>query len=110
MIGMKNKWTGRANCRDYANRGWSVGTLLTLAIVMLTPIMATAYTAAGDRNFPATLILPQIAPTDALWLPVSYQPMANANQTQFIPTFSKMITEQLGVQFEGGLRVLTKDR
>jgi hypothetical protein len=27
-----------------------------------------AYTASGDRNFPATLILPQVAPGDQFYL------------------------------------------
>ena len=41
---------------------------------------ATAYTAAGDRNFPATLILPQVAPSDAVWVSFSTQPQPIGNR------------------------------
>ena len=49
--------------------------VLAFAIAVLTPTASNAYTAAGDRNFPAQLVLPQIGPTDALWVPISTQPM-----------------------------------
>jgi hypothetical protein len=64
--------------------------------------------AAGDRNFPAQLILPQIGPTDALWVPISTQPFDalkqgdNTRQTNFAATYSKLITERLGIQLEYG--------
>jgi hypothetical protein len=79
-----------------------------LAIASLTPTPSNAYTAAGDRNFPAQLILPQIAPTDSLWVPISTQPVypeVNNGQTRttsFAGTYSKLITEQLGIQLEFG--------
>ena len=69
-------------------------------IAGLTPTAGDAYTAAGDRNFPAQLILPQIGPTDALWVPISTQPFEAVNpedktrQTDFSATYSKLITEQ----------------
>jgi hypothetical protein len=80
----------------------------------LTPTASSAYTAAGDRNFPAQLILPQIGPTDALWVPISTQPMEAAKQggptreTDFTGTYSKLITEQLGIQLEYGLTHLDR--
>jgi hypothetical protein len=73
-----------------------------------------AYTAAGDRNFPATLILPQVAPSDALWVPVSTQPFAavstgdTTSETMFTGTYSKLITERLGIQFEDGVTRLNR--
>jgi hypothetical protein len=75
-----------------------------------------AYTAAGDRNFPATLILPQVAPSDALWVPVSTQPFAavstgdTTSETMFTGTYSKLITERLGIQFEDGVTRLNRLR
>jgi hypothetical protein len=73
------------------------------------PTASNAYTAAGDRNFPAQLVLPQIGPTDAFWVPISTQPFeavnpgATTRQTNFSGTYSKLITEQLGIQFQDGL-------
>jgi hypothetical protein len=75
----------------------------------MTPTMSLAYTAAGDRNFPAQLILPQIGPTDALWMPISTQPAEAlepkdpTRETNFIPTYSKLMTEEFGIQLEDGL-------
>jgi hypothetical protein len=79
-----------------------------LAIGGLSPTAGYAYTAAGDRTFPATLILPQVAPSDAVWIPISTQPVNPAldkgrtRETNFTGTYSKFITERLGVQFEDG--------
>ncbi|MBV8397396.1 MAG: hypothetical protein JOZ17_01495 [Acetobacteraceae bacterium] len=77
-------------------------------IAGLTPSVANAYTAAGDRNFPATLVLPQIAPIDGFWVTPQALPMTsgtppmNGTQTQLTGTYSKTITERLGIQFEDG--------
>jgi hypothetical protein len=100
---MKNKSTRHSNPRNGPYRHWSISWVLTLVIAGLIPTAGNAYTAAGDRNFPATLKLPQIAPTDALWVDFSTQPMANGYQTQFTGTYSKMITERLGIQVKEGL-------
>jgi hypothetical protein len=100
---MKNKWTRHPNRRNGTNRRFSISRVLTLAIAGLTPTAGNAYTAAGDRNFPATLILPQVAPSDALWGNIRTLPMANGHQTKFTGTYSKLITEQLGIQFQGGI-------
>jgi hypothetical protein len=100
---MKNKSTRHLNRRNGPDRRWSISRVLTLAIAGLTPTAGNAYTAAGDRNFPATLILPQVGPSDALWGHISTQPMANGHQAEFTGTYSKMITEQLGIQFQGGI-------
>ena len=93
---------------------WSVPALLLHVIVDLIPSAGYAYTAAGDRTFPATLNLPQVAPTDAFWSTFNAQPMTPANtggptyQTQFTGTYSKLITERLGFQLEDGLTRLDR--
>ena len=100
---MKNKSTRHPNRRNGTDRRFSISRVLTLAIAGLTPTAGNAYTAAGDRNFPATLILPQVAPSDAFWGNIGTLPMANGQQTKFTGTYSKLITEQLGIQFQGGI-------
>jgi len=77
-------------------------------IAGLTSTASNAYTAAGDRNFPAQLILPQIGPTDALWFPISTLPMEALKTTDptrvtnFRGNYSKLITEELGIRFNDG--------
>jgi len=101
--------TRHVNRWDGTNVHWVVSVVLALAIGGLMPSVGYGYTAAGDRNFPATLILPQVAPTDALWVPISTQPFEAVQpqdmtrQTNFAATYSKLITEQLGIQLEYGL-------
>ena len=87
---------------------------LPFAVGVLIPVDTYAYTAAGDRNFPALLILPQVAPSDAVWGSFATQPM-NAfgtgdptRQNQFTGDYSKTITERLGIQFQGGLTQLDR--
>src|SRR5690242_323620 len=98
--------------RNCCNRRYglsNISKIVTLAIIGLTPITVNAYTAAGDRNFPALLILPQIGPTDAVWIPISTMPMEALNttnptrNTSFEGTYSKLITEELGIQLGDGL-------
>jgi hypothetical protein len=89
-------------------RQW-VSSIASLMIAGLTPIGCYAYTAAGDRNFPANLLLPQIAPSDAIWINFQTQPIANGSEgqiqvtTPFTGTYSKTITEQFGIQLEDGI-------
>jgi hypothetical protein len=105
---MSRRPTRLVSRRDELNRRWSASAVLTLVIAGLIPSLADAYTAAGDRNFPATLVLPQVAPIDGFWvtpqaLPqTSGMPPMNGTQTQLTGTYSKMITERLGIQFEDG--------
>ena len=68
---MKNKSTHHRNCRNHRYRLSKISNIVTLAMIGLTPTAVNAYTAAGDRNFPGQLVLPQIGPTDALWVPIS---------------------------------------
>src|SRR5271165_3395020 len=98
------------------NRHWSIGAGFALAIGGLIPTSGYAYTAAGDRTFPALLNLPQVAPSDAVWGSFSTQP-ANAfatgdptRQDQFVGDYSKTITERLGIQFQAGLTQLDRLR
>jgi hypothetical protein len=111
---MKNRSTRHQNRRRGAYHCWRISGVLALAIAVLTPTASNAYTAAGDRNFSAQLILPQIGPTDALWVPIRTQPMEAVNpekttrQTDFTGTYSKLITEQLGIQLEYGLTHLDR--
>ena len=96
-----NRWRGPYHC-------WGISGVLVLAIAALTPTIAGAYTAAGDRNFPAQLLLPQIGPTDSLWVPIMTQPVypeLNNDETRgtsITGTYSKLITERLGIQLEYG--------
>jgi hypothetical protein len=100
---MTNKPTDRPNCPDGPHRRSNIYRVLTLAIMGLTPTAVNAYTAAGDRNFPATMVITtQVAPADALWGWISTQPFPSGQETLFVGTFSKTITEELGVQFNQG--------
>jgi hypothetical protein len=65
---------------------------------------AHAFVAAGDRVFPGTLILPQIAPTDEAYIqganPFSGTPVPlNQRRTDAIWFFGKTLTEDLGIRF-----------
>src|SRR5689334_12458355 len=77
---------------------WLRRALAVLAVNGLAAATANAYTAAGDRNFPATLVLPQIAPSDAFWFTPSTQPTTKGQQTQVTGTYSKLITERFSIQ------------
>jgi hypothetical protein len=66
-----------------------------------------AYTAAGDRIFAPTGILPQIAPTDQIYtwawtLPLSGKASgARSRMTNIGAFFDKTVTERLSVHFQG---------
>jgi hypothetical protein len=70
---------------------------------------ASAYTAAGDRVFPATIVLPQNSPSDDLYLTTSTQPLHSATLpgssdrlTNGSFTYDKTITERFSVGFTEG--------
>ena len=107
---MKNKSTRHPNRRNGADRRFSISRVLTLAIAGLTPTAGNAYTAAGDRNFPALLILPQVAPSDAVWGSFSTQPTSGdpTRKNLFTGDYSKTITERLGIQVQDGLTQLNR--
>jgi hypothetical protein len=106
---MKYRSTRYQNRQRGPYHCWGITSVLALAIAGVTPTVSNAYTAAGDRNFPAQLILPQIGPTDALWAPISTLPMEAhkttdpARATSFRGNYSKLITEELGIQLQDGL-------
>ncbi len=64
---------------------------------------AAAYTAAGDRQFPATIVLPQIGPSDEAYLTAATLPQAGASPGQdgrnssFAATVDKTVTERLSL-------------
>src|SRR5438128_814502 len=105
---MENNSTRHPSRRNGPGRPSSIGGFLALAIGSLIPAASNAYTAAGDRHFPATLILPKVGPTDSIWVPISTQPFEPVNtkdetrETKFTGTYSKLITERLGIQLEYG--------
>jgi hypothetical protein len=67
---------------------------------------AFAYTAAGDRLFPATILLPQIAPGDEFYSNVMTLPQTPAGigtpnrVTNFNEVYGKTITDRLGIFVE----------
>lgn len=83
---------------------------LAVALVLLWPQPAGAYTAAGDRSFPATILLPQSAPADELYLTPQSQPVPGGQATNLSLTFDKTLTERLGIQFEDGYNWIERNR
>lgn len=77
-----------------------------LSVLCSLPFPAWAYTAAGDRLFPATAILPQIAPADAFYtwawmLPKRGGPVGAVSESdRFAAILNKRITERLGIVVE----------
>ena len=87
---------------DWGRAHGGVAVFLT-ACITLFPQPAHAFVAAGDRVFPGTLILPQIAPTDEAYIqgatPFSGTPVAlNTRRTDAIWFFGKTLTEGLGIR------------
>jgi len=73
---------------------------LTAALLASSPHFASAYVAAGDRTFPAMVLLPQVAPADQLYVTPTTQPMTGGRSTDVAVNFAKTLTERLGVRFE----------
>src|SRR5260370_24381405 len=83
-------------------RGGAAALLMTY--IALSPGPAHAFVAAGDRIFPVTLILPQIAPTDEAYIqgatPFSGTPVPrNTRSTDGIVFFGQTLTDLLGITF-----------
>jgi hypothetical protein len=78
------------------------------AVVVLSAAPAFAYTDAGDRTFPATILLPQIGPSDDLYFTPSTIPQygagvgAHDRLTNTSVVFNKTITERFSIGFEDG--------
>jgi hypothetical protein len=80
---------------------------LAVAIACASSVdKANAYTASGDRNFPATLILPQLAPGDEFYLNYDMLPLSSHGagtpngSSNFNAVIGKTITDNLGVFLE----------
>jgi hypothetical protein len=99
--------TGQDSCRraNHGTRGRRiVASSLAGALALGWAFPAAAYTAAGDRQFPASIVLPQIGPTDAFYLQgASYPDQADALPSSSVPSntvygeFDKTITEDLSI-------------
>lgn len=69
----------------------------------LTARDAAAYSAAGDRLFPATLVLPQIAPGDEFYVNEFNLPLSGGaagtprHANNLTVTYTKTITDRLGI-------------
>jgi hypothetical protein len=80
--------------------------VIVVATVGITARHALAYSAAGDRLFPATLTLPQIAPGDEFYgwsstLPHNGElPGAPTRSNNLHATYMKTLTERLGIVIE----------
>ncbi|HVC51252.1 MAG TPA: hypothetical protein VND87_04450 [Stellaceae bacterium] len=74
---------------------------MLMAAVVATPA-ALAYTASGDRTFPATLVLPQIAPGDEIYFNYNTIPLTGGatRGSNLTATYMKTITDTLGIEVE----------
>jgi hypothetical protein len=70
---------------------------LAASLLASSPHLASAYEAAGDRVFPAMILLPQIAPADEIYLTPTTQSVSDGRSTDVALNFSKTLTERLGV-------------
>jgi hypothetical protein len=77
-----------------------VGVLAIAAALLASSHFAFAYVAAGDRTFPAMILLPQVAPADQIYLTPTTQPTTEGQSTDLAINFAKTLTERLGVRFE----------
>lgn len=103
MCDDRGTWGGGGG--EMRKRRWTAGTLAAAMEIVLgicgAGREASAYSAAGDRLFPATLTLPQITPADEFYLWSSTQPEANGSRVStFSGVFAKTLTERLGVVVE----------
>ncbi len=70
-------------------RACSIGVAAALLMGAVAPAMA--YTAAGDREFPATILLPQIGPADELYLTGTTQPVSGGRESTTSATYDKAL-------------------
>ncbi len=74
----------------------------TMLLALTTVPAAEAYTSAGDRIFPATILLPQIAPTDEAYLTGLSQPEAGGRNSSLTANYAKTITSNLAIDLSEG--------
>jgi hypothetical protein len=86
---------------------------VAMMIAIAVPVdRASAYTASGDRIFPATLVLPQLTPGDEFYLNFSTLPLIGNGpgmpnrSTDLTATYMKSITDRLGIEVEETYSVL----
>ena len=79
------------------------------AFLVLLPVAAAAYTAVGDRVFPATILLPQAAPGDDLYVTPSTLPVPGGNATNLTATLDKLLTERFGIGIQDGYNWIGRD-
>jgi hypothetical protein len=97
-----DRGTRRARCGTAGVGAALAAVFITLAIARA----ALAYEAAGDRLFPATLVLPQIAPGDEFYVNAMTLPLASdtaggaSRASNFTATYGKMITDRLGISID----------
>jgi hypothetical protein len=78
-----------------------------VALATAAPLdCASAYTASGDRIFPATLVLPQLTPGDEFYVNLMTLPLAGngsgtpSRSTNLTATYIKSITDRLAIEVE----------
>lgn len=97
----------RSACRIRRRPRWRLLAALSgMAAVALGTAPALAYSAAGDRTFPATLVLPQIAPADETYftastLPTTHRGVGSADRTTNLSVvYAKTLTDRVGIYLE----------
>ena len=105
--------SSRRCLRELARRIAAAATALGAA-ACLSPAVH-AYTSAGDRSFPATILLPQIAPSDEFYFRSTTRSFHGATDpsdsdrlTNLSGVFDKTITERFGVTVEDGYNWLSR--
>jgi hypothetical protein len=80
---------------------------VAMMITIAAPVdRSSAYTASGDRIFPATPILPQLTPGDEFYVNLMTLPLASNGpgtpnrSTNLTVTYIKSITDRLGIEVE----------
>ena len=76
--------------------------VLAASLLASSPHLAYAYVAAGDRVFPAMILLPQVAPADQIYTTPTTKPVSGGRLTDVALKFNKTLTERLGVRLEEG--------
>lgn len=79
---------------------------MAIAGLLFSGSGALAYTTAGDRTFPATLLLPQSAPADQFYVTPVSLPIVKGQATTATVTYGKTLTDDLGFQIEDDLAPL----
>jgi hypothetical protein len=80
------------------------GGILGLAMLLGHAAAGWAYDASGDRVFPATLLLPQLAPGDETYVNANTLPLAGGaagtRSSNVTATYMKTITDNFGISIE----------